>query len=112
MLCAYSFNLYYMKGKDMILSDFLSRQRTDNSNLHEIIPISFDMQSIPRDRYYNIGQKKESRCVIQAWSQAKPSRINLSAVHGVNKGVGPRVKPEKQILKPIKLVMEPGIRLD
>ena len=25
MLRAYPFNLYYMKGKDMILSDFLSR---------------------------------------------------------------------------------------
>ena len=26
VLSAYSFNLYYIKGKDMILSDFLSRQ--------------------------------------------------------------------------------------
>ena len=43
---AYSFNLYYMKGKDMILSGFLSGQRTDNSNPHEIISISFDMQAI------------------------------------------------------------------
>ena len=25
ILCSYSFNLYYIKGKDMILSDFLSR---------------------------------------------------------------------------------------
>ena len=41
VLSAYAFNLYYMKGTDIILSDFLSRQRTDNSNLHEIIPISF-----------------------------------------------------------------------
>ena len=32
VLSAYSFNLYYMKGKDMILSDFLSRQRLDKSN--------------------------------------------------------------------------------
>ena len=29
VISAYSFNLYYMKGKDMILSDFLSRQRID-----------------------------------------------------------------------------------
>ena len=27
----------------MILSDFLSRQTNDTSNLHEIIPISFNM---------------------------------------------------------------------
>ena len=26
LISSYSFNLYYMKGKDMILSDFLSRQ--------------------------------------------------------------------------------------
>ena len=46
VLSAYSFNLYYMKGKDMILSYFLSGQRRDNSNPHEIMPISFDMQAI------------------------------------------------------------------
>ena len=40
VLSAYSFNLYYMKGKDMILSDFLSRQEIDKSDPHEIIPIS------------------------------------------------------------------------
>ena len=55
MLSAYSFNVYYMKGKDMILSDFLSRQRTDSSNPDEIMPISFDTKAIPKDRYYNIG---------------------------------------------------------
>ena len=56
VLSAYSFNLYYMKGKDMILSDFLSRQRIDRSNPHEIIPTSFDMKPILKDRYYNVGR--------------------------------------------------------
>ena len=41
LLSPYSFNLYYIKGKDMVLSDFLSRQKMDKSNPHEIIPISF-----------------------------------------------------------------------
>ena len=41
LLSSYSFNLYNIKGKDMVLSDFLSRQKTDDSNPHEIIPISF-----------------------------------------------------------------------
>ena len=44
ILSSYPFNLYYVKGKDMILSDFLSRQIEDDSNLHEIILISFNMQ--------------------------------------------------------------------
>ena len=86
----------------------MSRQRTDGSNPHEIIPISFDRQVILRDRYYNIGQEKESRYLIQTQSQAKTSEIKLPAVHGVNKGVDPSVKPEKQILNPIKLAMEPN----
>ena len=39
----------------MIRSDFLSRQRMDNSNPHEIIPISFDMEAILKDRYCKVG---------------------------------------------------------
>ena len=34
-LSSYSFNLYYIKRKDMVLSDFLSRQKHDDSNPHE-----------------------------------------------------------------------------
>ena len=89
-------NLYHRKGKDIILSDFLSRERTNDSNTHEIIPISFDMQAMLRDSYYNIGQEKESRYLIQTWLQAKTSGIKLPAVHGVDKGVDPSVKPEKK----------------
>ena len=47
----------------MILSDSLSRHRMDISNPHEIIPISFDIQAILKDRYYNRG--KDSRYLIQ-----------------------------------------------
>ena len=35
VLSLYSFNLYYIKGKDMILIDFLSRQNVDDSNPHK-----------------------------------------------------------------------------
>ena len=40
VLSAYSFNLYHIKGKDMILSDFLSRQNIIDGDMHKIIPIS------------------------------------------------------------------------
>ena len=56
MLSAYSFKLYYIKGKDMILSDFLSRQKYDDSNPHEIILISFNMHNILHENCYNIGK--------------------------------------------------------
>ena len=36
----------------MILSDFLSRQEIDKSDLHEIIPISFDKKAILNDKCY------------------------------------------------------------
>ena len=47
----------------MILSNFLSRQKHDNSNPHEIIPISFNMHNILHERYYNIVQSE--RYVVQ-----------------------------------------------
>ena len=96
VLSAYSVNLYYMKGKDVILSNFLSRQITDNSNPHDIIPISFDMQAILKDSYYNIGI--DIKYLIQMHSQAKASGVKLPEVHGVDKGVDPNIKPERQIL--------------
>ena len=39
----------------MVLSDFLSRQNHDDSNPHEIIPISFNMYQVLHENYYNIG---------------------------------------------------------
>ena len=54
VLSSYSFNLYYIKGKDMILSAFLSRQIEDDSDPHEIIPISFNIREILQENYHNI----------------------------------------------------------
>ena len=55
LISSYLFNLYYIKGKDMVLSDFLSRPNYDISNPHEIIPISFNMYQVLQDKYYNLG---------------------------------------------------------
>ena len=54
ILSSYSFNLYYIKGKDMVLSDFLSRQQGDRGDPHQIFPISFNMKEILRKSYPNI----------------------------------------------------------
>ena len=107
VLSAYTFNLYYMKGKDMILSDFLSRQMIDKSNPHEIIPILFEMKAILKDRYYNIGN--ESRYLVQTFSQARDSRIKLPEVHSVDKGINPDIKPGRQVLKSQNLVNKPKL---
>ena len=55
LISSYSFNVYYNKGKDMILSDFLSRQNHNDSNPHEIIPILFNIHNLLHGKYYNIG---------------------------------------------------------
>ena len=52
LLSPYSFNLYYIKGKGMVLSDFLSRQKTDDSNPHQLIPISFTLRSQVENHFY------------------------------------------------------------
>ena len=69
ILSSYLFNLYYIKGKDMLLSDFLSRQIEGDSNLHEIIPISFNIWDILQDNYhqlttdtYNVQTRAQTKC--------------------------------------------------
>ena len=98
VLNAYSFNLYYMKGKDMILSDFLSRQGIVQSIPHEIIPISFDMKAILNDKYYNVveeeEEEEESKYLVQTHSQTKSNGIKVPEVHGAKKGVDPNLRPE------------------
>ena len=73
VLSSYSFNLYYIKGKDLILSDFLSIQKYDDSDSHEIIPFSFNMQRMLQTRYYNIGERQQGKYLVQTRSQTKIS---------------------------------------
>ena len=91
LISSYSFNLYYIKVKNMVLSDFLSRQKNDDSNPHEIIPISFNTYKILNDNYYNI-----EKYLIQTWSQARSSGIKLPEIHGVGENLDLNIKPEKQ----------------
>ena len=86
----------------MVLSDFLSRQKMDSSNPHEMIPISFTLKSLMGNHFYQINnmnkisQPKTSKYQIQTRSQAKSSGIKVPEIHGVNKGLNPQVKPGKQ----------------
>ena len=95
VLSAYSFNLYYIKGKDMILSDFLSRQDPGDEDTKEIIPISFNMKSVLQDKYYNVSENEE-KYMVQTRSQMKASGVQLPEVHGSRKRLDPHRIPEKQ----------------
>ena len=81
----------------MILSDFLSRQEIDKSDLHEIIPISFDMKAILNEKYYKVGE--EGKYLVQTRSQAKERGIKVPEVHGTKKDLDPNLRPEWLVRK-------------
>ena len=107
LISSYSFNLYYMKGKDMIISDFLSWQRNDNSDPSEIIPISFNVyNNLEENRNSGMCKKNEGKFLIQTCSQARMSGTTLLEVHRVRKKLDPNMRPEKQHALPKKGVTE------
>ena len=91
LISSYSFNLYYMKGKDMI---FLSRQTHDDSNPHKIIPVSFNMYKSLYESYYSIDTKEWY--LVQTRLQTKLSRIALPEVLGGKKMLDANILPEEQ----------------
>ena len=102
ILSSYSFNLYYIKGKDMVLSDFLSRQHRDGSNLHEIIPFSSNMGQILKQIYQNYIK---DTFLVQTRSQSKRKNAKVLDVHSSTRSTG---KTRKEI-KPIMIDDTPTI---
>ena len=91
----------------MILSDFLSRQKNDDSDPSEIIPISFNVYNIlEENRNSDMYEKNEGKFLIQTHSQTKMSGTTLPEVHGVRKKLDPNMRPEKQQALPKKGVTE------
>ena len=70
----------------------MSRQKHDDSNPHEIIPISINMQSILQTRYYNFCKENPMKYLVQTQSQAKSGGIILPDVHGIGKGLDQKQK--------------------
>ena len=50
-LSDYKFDIYFLKGKEMHISDFLSRHRDDEDSPNEIIPITFMLQKLETDKF-------------------------------------------------------------
>ena len=82
----------------MILSDFLSRQKRDDSDPHDIIPISFNMHNVLHKKYYNLGRM--DKYLVQTQPQTKSSRIKLPEVHDIKKILDTNTLPEKQKTAP------------
>ena len=97
-LSAYSFNLYYLKGKDMILADYLSRNRNENEDPADLIPVSFcKIRDI------------EDFCVATRAS-VKASGETVPEVHGVDKELDPHITPEQQYVSKVVAATPKGAR--
>ena len=87
------FNLYYVKGKDLILTDFLSWIKSDDSDPSKVLPISFvDMQMT--------NPPPEYKLQIRTRSSAKCEGATVPPVHGIEKALDPHKKPEHQSPQP------------
>ena len=85
----------------MILSDFLSSQKHDDSNPHKIILILLNMQNVLHTRYCNIYEREQENYLVQTKLQAKTDDTILPEVHVMDKVIDPNVKLEKQVTKPV-----------
>ena len=89
-LATYSFNLYYVKGRDMIMVDYLSHHQTKDSDTSELIPISF----CPMTRYHRCLE--ENAYCIGTRASAKVAGEVAPKVRGADKPLDLNLKPEHQ----------------
>ena len=100
VLSSYSFNLYYIKSKDMILSDFFLER-----NITKVILMKSYQYLLICKKYcildITIYINKQKRYFIQTRSQAKTSHTVLPKVQSIDKGVVPNLQLEKQMMRPV-----------
>ena len=109
-LAGYSFNLYYVKGRDMILCDYLSTIAVDNGDPEEVIPISFNALAQYRLAKGHITESfMITNFMVATRSSTSAAGIKLPPVHGAQKGVDPDLKPESQA-KSKKVLLKPTIQ--
>ena len=94
VLSSYSLNLYYINGKDIYTQWFSLRQKHYKSD-----PL------LIWKKYYlldiTIYLRMNKRDIWTKWDLAKTHVTVLPKVHSVDKGVDPKVRPDKQITKPL-----------
>ena len=114
-LNAFTFHLYYVKGKDMILCDFLSRVAADGGDPMDLVPVAFNAFSMLQEHCYrlvqleistplSLDQKKLQQKMftkmetfrVMTRSQSIAAGIPALPVHGADKAVNPNLKPETQ----------------
>ena len=83
-----------LKGRDMILADYLSRHRQKDLDPTELIPISFCCMQIYRGLLdEHIGKEIYG---IRTRASAQAAGEKVGEVHGADKPLDPNYKPEHQ----------------
>ena len=98
-LSQFTFHLYYVQGKDMILCDFLSRVAADGGDPMDLVPVAFNTFTILKERYSHMAEFKSMMAELKVMTRVQRAAAGIAApppVHGANKGVDPNLKPEKQ----------------
>ena len=92
LLSKFKFSLYYVKGKDVILADFLSRIAIDDGDPSEVILISFDCLAVLKDNFNHFLNK----FLIATRETTKESGIKPPEFYGTSKILNTIKKPEHQ----------------
>ena len=123
----FSFHLYYVKGKDMILCDFLSRSKCDDTDPHNLIPIAFHQMELEPvqfnpneilEYFYSLEElgycivveklEPEQKYFIMTRSAAQQTGANIPKVHGADKPLDPDLKPEKDKVLQKQVLAQPA----
>jgi len=93
----YSFKLYYLKGKDMTISDYLSRLQLDKEPPTDLVPMPFCTRDILETLCKEHGHVLDSSqyCVLTRRKAAEMGE-RVEEVHGAQKKLDPNLKPEHQ----------------
>ena len=94
-LAEFAVDYYYIKGKDMVISDYLSRTPCDINVSAELIPVGFDPTEILK-MHEEWKYKQQGKLTVVTRSQTKTDGVKPPEVHGIDKGVDPDLKPEHQ----------------
>ena len=110
-LAGYSFNLYYVKGKDMILCGLslqnCSRQWRPRRSQYPYLSNALAQYRLAIDHI--IESFMTTNFMVATRSSTSAAGIKLPTVHGAQKGVDPDLKPESQA-KSKKVLLKPTIQ--
>ena len=88
-LSFFTFHLYYVKGKDMILCDFLSRIQVDQGDPMDLVPITYNCYVILQEAYKVL---EENYLILTRSQRVQAGLPAPPRVHGASKGVNPDLK--------------------